>query len=85
MVCPCNGRTCTRWQASRPAPAKRSTVAFSGDGFRPQDRRALRQRLGTDVRLTAKRKGRGLLSISYYSNDDLARLLELILGEPFDG
>ncbi len=46
---------------------------------------ALRKRLGTDVRLTAKRKGRGLLSVSYYSNDDLARLLELILGEPFDG
>lgn len=45
----------------------------------------LRKRLGTDVRLTAKRKGRGLLSISYYSNDDLARLLELILGESFDG
>lgn len=46
---------------------------------------ALRTRLGTDIRLTAKRKGRGLLSISYYSNDDLARLLEIILGEPFDG
>lgn len=46
---------------------------------------ALRKRLGTDIRLTAKRKGRGLLSISYYSNDDLARLLEIILGEPFDG
>jgi ParB family chromosome partitioning protein len=46
---------------------------------------ALRKRLGTDIRLTAKRKGRGLLSISYYSNDDLARILEIILGEPFDG
>jgi ParB family chromosome partitioning protein len=46
---------------------------------------ALRTRLGTDVRLTARRKGRGLLSISYYSNDDLARLLEIILGAPFDG
>lgn len=45
----------------------------------------LRQRLGTDVRVTAKRRGRGLLTISYYSNDDLARLLELILGEPFSG
>lgn len=45
----------------------------------------LRKRLGTDIRLTAKRKGRGLLSISYYSNDDLARLLEIILSEPFDG
>lgn len=46
---------------------------------------ALRQRLGTDVRLTAKRRGRGQLSISYYSNDDLARLLEIILGHPFEG
>ncbi len=45
----------------------------------------LRQRLQTDVRLTQKRKGRGLLSISYYSNDDLARVLELILGAPFAG
>lgn len=46
---------------------------------------ALRKRLGTDVRLTSRRRGRGFLSISYYSNDDLARVLELILGEPFAG
>jgi len=46
---------------------------------------ALRKRLGTDVRVTARRRGRGFLSISYYSNDDLARVLELILGEPFTG
>lgn len=46
---------------------------------------ALRQRLGTDVRVTARRKGRGFVTLSYYSNDDLARLLELILGAPFDG
>lgn len=45
----------------------------------------LRKRLGTDVRLTAKRRGRGMLSIAYYSNDDLARLLEVILGHPFGG
>ena len=45
---------------------------------------ALRKRLGTDVRITAKRKGRGLIAISYYSNDDLARLLELILGRPYE-
>jgi hypothetical protein len=37
---------------------------------------ALRKRLGTDVRITARRRGRGLVTISYYSNDDLARLLE---------
>jgi len=46
---------------------------------------ALRQRLQTDVRLTARRRGRGLLTISYYSNDDLARILEIVLGSPFDG
>jgi ParB family chromosome partitioning protein len=45
---------------------------------------ALRRRLGTDVRVTAKRKGRGTVAISYYSNDDLVRLLELILGHPFE-
>lgn len=55
----------------------------SADARRIED--ALRKRLGTDVRLTAKRRGRGLLTISYYSNDDLARLLELVLGHPFDG
>ena len=55
----------------------------SADARRVED--ALRKRLGTDVRLTAKRRGRGLLAISYYSNDDLARVLELILGQPFEG
>jgi ParB family chromosome partitioning protein len=57
--------------------------AATADARRVED--ALRKRLGTDVRVTAKRRGRGLVSISYYSNDDLARLLELILGEPFAG
>ncbi len=55
----------------------------SADARRVEE--ALRQRLGTDARLTAKRRGRGLLTISYYSNDDLARLLEIILGAPFAG
>ena len=44
----------------------------------------LRKHLGTDVRVTAKRKGRGTIAISYYSNDDLARVLELILGRAYD-
>jgi ParB family chromosome partitioning protein len=56
---------------------------LTGDQRRVED--ALRKRLGTDVRVTMRRKGRGIMSISYYSNDDLARLLELILGEPFGG
>jgi ParB family chromosome partitioning protein len=55
----------------------------SADARRVED--ALRKRLGTDVRVTSRRRGRGFISISYYSNDDLARVLELILGEPFAG
>jgi len=46
---------------------------------------ALRRKLGTDVKLTTRRRGRGFLTINFYSNDDLARLLELVLGEPFEG
>lgn len=65
--------------ASRRAP--RGPV--SADVKRVED--ALRKHLGTDVRVTARRRGRGFLTISYYSNDDLARLLELITGAPFEG
>jgi ParB family chromosome partitioning protein len=61
-------------------PAVRSITA---DVKRVED--ALRKRLGTDVRVTARRRGRGFVTISYYSNDDLSRLLELILGGPFEG
>ena len=70
--------------AGAPATARTPrTLQVAADVRRVED--ALRQRLGTDVRVTQKRKGRGLVTISYYSNDDLARLLELILGRPFDG
>ncbi|HEX5817615.1 MAG TPA: ParB/RepB/Spo0J family partition protein [Gemmatimonadales bacterium] len=67
----------------RATKAAAEPTAQSADARRIED--ALRRRLGTDVRLTAKRRGRGNLVISYYSNDDLARVLELILGTPFDG
>lgn len=61
---------------SRPTPQ-------TADVRRIED--SLRKRLGTDVRVTTRRKGRGFITVSYYSNDDLARVLELILGEPFAG
>jgi ParB family chromosome partitioning protein len=67
---------------ARPANGSVQKMA-SADVRRIED--ALRKRLGTDVRVTTRRRGRGFLSISYYSNDDLARVLELILGEPFAG
>ena len=59
-----------------------------GVGAAPEVRRvedALRRRLGTDVRVSLRAKGKGQIHVSFYSNDDLARLLELILGAPFDG
>jgi hypothetical protein len=46
---------------------------------------ALRRRLGTDVRVTLRAKGKGQVHVAFYSNEDLARLLELLLGAPFDG
>lgn len=55
----------------------------SADIRRVED--VLRKRLQTDVRITARRRGRGAVTIHYYSNDDLARLLEVMLGEPFGG
>ncbi|MGH7499530.1 MAG: ParB/RepB/Spo0J family partition protein [Gemmatimonadales bacterium] len=64
----------------RPRTAPRTATA---DTKRVED--ALRKHLGTDVRVTTRRRGRGFLTVSYYSNDDLARLLELILGRPFEG
>ncbi|MGE0352877.1 MAG: ParB/RepB/Spo0J family partition protein [Gemmatimonadales bacterium] len=70
------------------APARRPRAAPASSPASQAARRIedeLRKRLGTDVRVTAKRRGRGLLSISYYSNDDLTRILEIILGRPFDG
>jgi ParB family chromosome partitioning protein len=70
--------------STAPAPQPRVPQKMaSADVRRIED--ALRKRLGTDVRVTARRRGRGFLSVSYYSNDDLARVLELILGEPFAG
>jgi ParB family chromosome partitioning protein len=68
--------------ATRQRPRGPQKMA-NADARRVED--ALRKRLGTDVRVTTRRHGRGFLSISYYSNDDLARVLELILGEPFAG
>ncbi len=68
------GRMMKKPPAHRPANA---------DARRVEE--ALRKHLGTDVRLTAKRRGRGLLSISYYSNEDLSRVLSLLLGKPFSG
>jgi ParB family chromosome partitioning protein len=71
--------------ATTPAPRRARPTArtVTADIRRVED--ALRKHLGTDVRVTTRRRGRGFLTVSYYNNDDLARLLELILGHPFQG
>ena len=46
---------------------------------------ALRKRLGTDVAVILTGKGKGHLQLRFYSEEDLGRLLELILGRRWDG
>jgi ParB family chromosome partitioning protein len=67
----------------RAKKSKDATRDLSAEVRRVED--VLRERLKTDVRVTARRRGRGFVTLSYYSNDDLARLLELMLGEPYRG
>jgi ParB family chromosome partitioning protein len=68
---------------SAPARRRREAKPLTPDARRVED--VLRKRLGTDVKVHPRRRGRGFMTIQYYSNDDLSRLLELILGEPYGG
>jgi len=75
-----------RVRGERPGPVKKGKAAgkpVSSDIRAVEE--AIRKHLGTDVKISPKRRGRGIIAMQYYSNDDLARLLELILGRPFDG
>jgi ParB family chromosome partitioning protein len=45
---------------------------------------ALRRRLKTDVFVGVRGRG-GRIIVNFYSNDDLSRLLEIVLGKPYDG
>jgi ParB family chromosome partitioning protein len=73
-----------RVRGGRPAVNRKAPVRQVAPAQRRLEE-TLRKRLGTDVRVTARRRGRGVIALSYYSDDDLARVLELILGEPFRG
>jgi len=72
-------------ERSAARPAERSAAAPSPQ--RPSDPEArriedqLRRYLQTDVQLHVDAKARGEIRISFYSNDDLARLLELMLDD----
>ncbi len=45
---------------------------------------ALRRRLQTDVRVTRRGKASGRVTINYYSQEDLERILEIVLGGPLE-
>lgn len=67
--------------------AARRPRAARGTKVDPEVRRvedALRRRLQTDVRVATRGKS-GKVTINFYSPDDLQRILEVILGEAYDG
>lgn len=69
-------------------PARRPRTGRKPRKIDPEVRRvedALRRHLQTDVLVRTRGKHSGRVMINFYSNEDLARILELILGEPFDG
>jgi ParB family chromosome partitioning protein len=68
--------------ARRPRAGKGRVRKLDPDVRRLED--ALRRHLKTDVFVVRRGKG-GRITVNFYSNDDLARLLELILGRPYDG
>jgi ParB family chromosome partitioning protein len=57
--------------------------ALPPEARRIQD--ALRRKLGTDVTVVLGGKQKGHLVVRFYSPDDLARLLEVMLGRRWDG
>src|SRR5205809_875418 len=64
-------------------PRRKRGLGVAHEVRRVED--ALRRRPGTDIRVSLRAQGEGQIHLSFYSNDDLARLLEVILGAPFDG
>lgn len=84
------------WSVREMEQRARSGAKESGKGAKkkpsasrpPEARRieeALRKKLGTDVALVLGGKGKGHLAIRFYSHDDLARLMEVMLARRWDG
>lgn len=67
----------------RPGRAKKARKSPPAESRRIED--ALRKKLGTDARVVLTGKGKGHLTLRFYSSDDLSRLLELVLGRRWDG
>jgi ParB family chromosome partitioning protein len=73
----------TRGDGKHGKPAKKSRRALPPEARRIEE--VLRKKLGTDVAVVLNGKQKGHLAIRFYSSDDLARLMETILGRRWDG
>ena len=73
----------TRGGGKNRARAAKARRAVPPEVRRIED--VLRKRLGTDVAVVLRGGKQGHLAIRFYSHDDLARLLELLLGRRWDG
>jgi len=73
----------TRAPVQRRKRTTKASKRLDAHGKEIEDR--LRRYLQTDVRLALTARDRGQLSILFYSNEDLERVLELILGRTGDG
>ena len=62
-------------------PSGRSIAATNGDPAVRRIEEQLRTHLQTDVHVQALGNERGIVRISYYSTDDLERVLDLVLGK----
>ena len=62
--------------------AKKASGAPKTDPAVRRVEEQLRRRLQTDVSVQATGKGKGVLRISFYNDDDLERVLEIVLGKP---
>lgn len=69
---------------SRARPARTSEPRSAEQAEVRRLTELLRRRLQTDVRIDLQGDARGTLSMTFYSTDDLHRLIELILGIPLD-
>lgn len=68
-------------------PKRRPRGRANGSGVDPEVRRiedTLRRYLKTDVFISTRSKESGKVAFNFYSSDDLARLLELILKRPYE-
>jgi ParB family chromosome partitioning protein len=74
-------------QTSPPSFAESGARQGPGPPADPAVRRLeddLRKQLQTDVRVQLAKDGKGRIELSFYSNDDLVRLIELITGKNLD-